>query len=111
MCQTLSSHTNKVSRNCLIHTKWPMRLCNSFINVGNSISPMTQTYSGSALNPSLFTMHPRNFASDGWKVHFFGFSLSPNLRRAVKSCSNADIYSSNVLVWGRLSSMLEDMLS
>ena len=54
----------RVPRNCLIHTKRPMRLCNSFFDVGGFISLMTQTYSGSALNPLLFTMRPRNFTSD-----------------------------------------------
>lgn len=45
---------------------------------------MARTYSGSALKPSLFTMRPRNFASDARKEHLSGFSLSPNFRRAVK---------------------------
>ena len=46
----------RVSRNCLIHTKRPMKLCNSFFDLGGSISLMALTYSGSTLNPSLFAM-------------------------------------------------------
>ena len=87
----------RVSRNCLIHTKRPMRFCISFFDVRGFISLMAQTYSGSALNPLLFTMSPRNFASDVRKVHLSGFSLSPNLRRVMKSCSRVSMYLSNVL--------------
>ena len=87
----------RVSRNCLIHTKWPRRLCNSFLDVEGFISLTARTYSGLALNPLLFTMRPRNFASDVRKVHLSGYSLSMNFRRAMKSCSRASMYLSNVL--------------
>ena len=87
----------RVSRNCLIHTKRPMWLCSAFFVVGGSISLMALTYSGSALNPSLPTIRPRYFASVARKVHFSGLSLSPNLRRAAKSCSSASMYSPYVL--------------
>ena len=72
---------------------------------------MARTYAGSALNPLLLTLHPRNFASEVRNVHLSEFSLSPNLWRAMKSCSRASMYLSNVLAWTRLSSMLDDMLS
>ena len=65
-----------VSRNCLIHTKRPMRLCNSFFDVGGFISLMARAYSRSALNPLMFTMCLRNFAFDVRKVHLSGFRLS-----------------------------------
>ena len=48
----------RVSRNCLIHTKRPMRLCNSFFDVGGFISLMERTYSGLALNPLLVYYAP-----------------------------------------------------
>lgn len=59
-----------------------------FINIGGFISMMVRIYSGLALNPLLFTMHPRNFASVARKLHLFGFSFSPNLQSAMKSCSS-----------------------
>ena len=58
----------RVSMNCRIHTRRPMRLCSSFLVVGGFMSIMARTYSGSALNPSLFTMRPRNLASDARKI-------------------------------------------
>ena len=41
----------RVSMNCRIHTRRPMRLCNSFLVVGGFMLIMAWTYSGSALNP------------------------------------------------------------
>ena len=94
----------QVSRNCLIHTKRPMRLCRAFFVVGGSISLMVRTYSGSALNPSL-----AHYPSEARKVHFSRLSLSPNLRKAAKSCSRASMYSQYVLAWTRLSSIYDVM--
>ena len=101
----------RVSMNCRIHTRRPMRLCNSFLVVGGFMSIMARTYSGSALNPSLFTTRPRNLASDARKMHFSGFSFNPNLRRAINNCSSSVTYSSKVLAWTRLSSIYDDMFA
>ena len=54
-----------------------------FVVVG-FISMITQTYSGSAVNPLPFTMELGNFVSLMKKVHFSRFRFSPNLRRAWK---------------------------
>ena len=86
-----------------------MRLCSAFFVVRSSISLMARAYSGSALNSSLHTIRPRYFASVARTVHFSRLSLSPNLRRAAKSCSNASMYSPYVLAWTRLSSIYDDM--
>ena len=99
----------RVYRNCLIHTKRPMRLCSAIFVVGGSISLMARTYSGSALNSSRHTIRPRYFTSVARKVHFSGLSLSPNLRRAAKNCSSASMYSPYVLAWTRLSSIYDYM--
>ena len=61
----------RVSRNCLIHTKRPMRLCSAFFVVGGSISMMARTYSGSALNLSLHTIRSRYFRLCGEEGTFF----------------------------------------
>ena len=95
--------SKRFSRNCLIHTKRPMKLCSSFFDIGDFISLIARTYSGSALNPSVHTIRSRYFTSEARKVYFSGLSLSPNVRRAAKSCSRATKYSSNVLAWTRLS--------
>ena len=108
--ENVSDHicsSKRVSRNCLIHTKRPTRLCSNFFDVGGFISLIARTYSGSALNPSLHTIRPSYFTSEARKVHFSELSLSPNVRRAAKSYSRATKYSSNVLAWTRLSSMYE----
>ena len=99
--------SKRVSRNCLIHTKRPMRICSSFFDVGGFISLIARTYSGSALNPSRHTIRPRYFTSEARKVYFSGLSLSPNVRRVTKSCSRATKYPSTVMTWTRLSSMYD----
>lgn len=99
----------KRSRNCLIHTSRPIRLCNSFFDVGGCISLIARMYSGSGLKPLLFTICPRNFASDVRNEHLSGFKLSPKFQRAVKSCSRACMYSLNVFAWTKLSSMYAEM--
>lgn len=67
---------NQVSRNWWIQTRHLMRLWSCLLFMGDFISMLACMYSGLGLNPSPFTMHPRNFTSVIRKVHLSGFRRS-----------------------------------
>ena len=57
--------SRRVSRNCLIHTKQPMRLCSAFFVVGGSIFLMARMYSGVSLKPVTANYPPKVFRLSG----------------------------------------------
>ena len=61
----------RVSMNCRIHTRRPMRLCNSFLVVGGFMSIMVRTYSGSALKPVAIHDATEKFSFGRKKNAFF----------------------------------------
>ena len=80
--------------NLFSEARRPINFCTSFLVEGGRILLMASIFTGFASMPLSVIMHPRSFPLLTPKTHFYGFSLSPCLRRLAKVSRRFAIWSS-----------------